>query len=345
VLADDAATELYELLTNSASKEVAVPRKEIAGLGLQLSALLESDSSQQPAEKSRPPALTIADIAPVPTSAPEVPPSFSDEQDASVEEEIPGGEEPSGEPGNLNEEVGVEQGAEPSATGNTQFRIRLLAALLILAVLTGAAYEKGVLGDWIVNRGVTASTERATGSSTAAVITKRSPASAVPEMALAGSPGEDVTVSDSLRNNGAAAASDAVTADRGEEAMLRKTGRSASTVIEGRQGARVVLASNDGAVPATDSMGDGYEPPRLVKAVNAVPPPEAVQDFVTGDVKFDALVDATGKVSSASVLSGPAALQAAALEALRRYEYKPAIKNGQSVPGHVTVSVKFWYEP
>jgi protein TonB len=92
-------------------------------------------------------------------------------------------------------------------------------------------------------------------------------------------------------------------------------------------------------------MGDGYEPPRLVKAVNAVPPPEAVQDFVTGDVKFDALVDATGKVSSASVLSGPAALQAAALEALRRYEYKPAIKNGQSVPGHVTVSVKFWYEP
>ncbi len=83
----------------------------------------------------------------------------------------------------------------------------------------------------------------------------------------------------------------------------------------------------------------------LVKAVNAVPPPDAIRGFVTGDVKFDALIDTKGNVSSAKVISGPEALRAAALDALRHYQYKPATKNGQSVAARVAVTVKFWYEP
>ena len=79
--------------------------------------------------------------------------------------------------------------------------------------------------------------------------------------------------------------------------------------------------------------------------MNAVPPPEAVQNFVTGDVKFNALIDASGKVATAEVLSGPEPLRAAALEALKKYQYKAATKNGQAVAGHVVVAVKFWYEP
>jgi len=76
-----------------------------------------------------------------------------------------------------------------------------------------------------------------------------------------------------------------------------------------------------------------------------VPPADATRGFVTGDVKFEAVINASGKVESAKVLSGPEPLREAALEALKRYEYKPATKNGQSVSARLPVTVKFWYEP
>ena len=58
-----------------------------------------------------------------------------------------------------------------------------------------------------------------------------------------------------------------------------------------------------------------------------------------------AVIDASGKVESAKVLSGPEPLRKAALEALKHYQYKPATKNGQSVAARLPVTVKFWYEP
>lgn len=103
--------------------------------------------------------------------------------------------------------------------------------------------------------------------------------------------------------------------------------------------------ADSNAAPAPEPAEELYEAPSLVKAVNAVPPPDAVRGFVTGDVKFDALIDTKGKVASANVISGPTALRAAALDALKGYQYKPATKNGQAVSAHVTVAVKFWYEP
>jgi len=99
------------------------------------------------------------------------------------------------------------------------------------------------------------------------------------------------------------------------------------------------------ATPAPDVAPEVYEAPSLIKAVNAVAPPDAVRSFVTGDVKCDALVDATGKVTAVKAISGPTSLRAAALDAVRGYQYKPATKNGQAVAAHVTATVKFWYEP
>jgi len=134
-------------------------------------------------------------------------------------------------------------------------------------------------------------------------------------------------------------------ADAQSDSHTASAARSGDEAASGGDDAATEGSSTSATSSGTENAEDGYEPPKLLKAVNAVPPPEAVQNFVTGDVKFDALVDTKGKVSSANVISGPAALHAAALDALRRYEYKPAVKNGQAVPGHVTVSVKFWYEP
>lgn len=86
-------------------------------------------------------------------------------------------------------------------------------------------------------------------------------------------------------------------------------------------------------------------PPKLIKSVKAVPPPEAVRGFATGDVELDAVVDVNGRVKSANVLSGPDSLKGAAIDAVKQYKYEPAMQGGKPVVAHVKVTVQFWYEP
>ncbi len=100
------------------------------------------------------------------------------------------------------------------------------------------------------------------------------------------------------------------------------------------------------AVPSTD--GAGIVPPKLIKSVRAVASPSMLQYFAPGNgdsVTLDALVDASGHVKSMKVLSGAATLRNAASEALKQYQYEPAKLHGKPVPAHVTVTVKFLFEP
>ncbi len=100
------------------------------------------------------------------------------------------------------------------------------------------------------------------------------------------------------------------------------------------------------AVPTSD--GAAIVPPKLIKSVRAIASPNALQDFGGGradNVIFDALVDTSGRVKSMKALSGPSALRSAAMEALKQYRYEPATRHGKSVPAHVTVTVKFLFEP
>jgi protein TonB len=55
----------------------------------------------------------------------------------------------------------------------------------------------------------------------------------------------------------------------------------------------------------------------------------------------DALVDATGHVSSMHVVSGPALLHQAAMDALRQWKYQPATLDGKPVPMHLAVTLQF----
>jgi TonB family protein len=100
------------------------------------------------------------------------------------------------------------------------------------------------------------------------------------------------------------------------------------------------------AVPPSD--GVAIVPPKLIKSVRAIASPNALQDFATGNgdsVTLDALVDTSGRVKSMKVLSGAASLQRAAMEALKQYTYEAATRRGKPVPAHVTVKVKFLFEP
>jgi TonB family protein len=86
-------------------------------------------------------------------------------------------------------------------------------------------------------------------------------------------------------------------------------------------------------------------PAKLLKAVSPVYPPDAMRNFITGDVRLKADVDETGNIRNMEVVSGPAALRPAAIEAMKQYEYAPATKGARGVTSQVKVTIKFWFDP
>lgn len=86
-------------------------------------------------------------------------------------------------------------------------------------------------------------------------------------------------------------------------------------------------------------------PAKLLKAASPVYPPDAMLNYITGDVRAEVVVEATGHVGEVKVTSGPKALREAAVEALKQYEYAPATQGGKSVTSKTTAVVKFWFNP
>jgi protein TonB len=84
---------------------------------------------------------------------------------------------------------------------------------------------------------------------------------------------------------------------------------------------------------------------KLLKSVSPVYPPDAMRNFITGDVRAEVEVRPTGHPGEVKVLSGPASLREAAVEALKQYEFSPATRGGKAVPSKVVVTVKFWFNP
>jgi TonB family protein len=95
------------------------------------------------------------------------------------------------------------------------------------------------------------------------------------------------------------------------------------------------------APPAPLPVGGDVKPARLLSSVAPIYPAIAKAQRVAGHVKVDALVDASGRVTSMTVVSGPALLQQAAMDALRHWKYEPAQLDGKAVPMHLTVTVQF----
>jgi protein TonB len=62
---------------------------------------------------------------------------------------------------------------------------------------------------------------------------------------------------------------------------------------------------------------------------------------LTGIVKVELLVNEAGDVDSVKNTSGPAMLQRAALEAIRRWKFKPFVRDGQPVKAAGFVSFNF----
>ena len=99
---------------------------------------------------------------------------------------------------------------------------------------------------------------------------------------------------------------------------------------------------NKGSQPAAPlPIGGNVMPAKLLSSVAPVYPQLARNQRLSGDVKLDALIGENGHVSAMKVISGPALLHQAAMDALRQWRYQAATLNGQPMAMHLTVTVQF----
>jgi TonB family protein len=88
-------------------------------------------------------------------------------------------------------------------------------------------------------------------------------------------------------------------------------------------------------------VGGAVNPPVKSKDVRPIYPDVAVAAEIQGVVILEATIGADGKVVQATVLRSSPLLDAAALDAVRQWEYAPTLVDGVAVPLIYTVTVNF----
>ncbi|MHB8542354.1 MAG: energy transducer TonB [Candidatus Acidiferrales bacterium] len=88
-------------------------------------------------------------------------------------------------------------------------------------------------------------------------------------------------------------------------------------------------------------QGGNVQLPRLISSIAPAYPQLAAANHVEGDVKIQAQIDASGRVTSTKVISGPILLRGAAMNAVRRWKYSPAMLDGKPITTQYAVTVRF----
>ena len=106
---------------------------------------------------------------------------------------------------------------------------------------------------------------------------------------------------------------------------------------ENSLGANLAEGAKQPAAPA----GGDVKPAHLISSVPPSYPALARTQHIAGEVRVDASIDATGRVTTMKVVSGPSLLHQAAMDALRQWKYQAATLDGKPVPMHLTVTIQF----
>ena len=115
-------------------------------------------------------------------------------------------------------------------------------------------------------------------------------------------------------------------------------GNALGSLVSG--GARSGLVAPAPPKPAL-VQGGNVQLPRLISSIAPVYPQLATANHVEGDVKIQAQIDASGRVTSTKVISGPILLRAAAMNAVRQWKYSPAMLDGKPIATQYAVTVRF----
>jgi TonB family protein len=106
------------------------------------------------------------------------------------------------------------------------------------------------------------------------------------------------------------------------------------------------IAGQEGTESKSGGFGEGVasdydEPPKALKITKPEYPDAAFAKKVEGTIVLEILIDAGGRVAKARVITSIAALDAAALECVRAWEFKPAVKDGRPVAAIARAPVGF----
>jgi TonB family protein len=273
-------------------------------------------------------------------------------------------------PGAANERRPLYDIYKPIRVGIGKFRLALISGLLLGVVLCGAWYMNwlplpslGGIAQRLhpanskkVESGVAPHAAPAMASRTAAT-----PNAASPDAVTTKPADEPVggTVESENAPNTEAPAPDAIAPANSAALKVKKP--VAPTASPARASAKEKAASAGSlrknaptAIPSATAEATPPEPaasdttlvpPKLLKSASPVYPPDAMREYITGDVRVDALVEPDGRIGTMKILGGPVSLRQAALDALKQYEYAPATQGGRAVAAHITVTVKFWFNP
>ena len=111
---------------------------------------------------------------------------------------------------------------------------------------------------------------------------------------------------------------------------------------DGSLGAGLAANASQPAAPAPALLvGGDVKSAKLISSVPPVYPALARSQHVSGDVRIDALIDNSGRVTTMKIVSGPTLLHQAAMDSLRQWKYQPASLDGKPVQMHLTVTVQF----
>ena len=111
--------------------------------------------------------------------------------------------------------------------------------------------------------------------------------------------------------------------------------------IEWRKGQSIARLPCFMPTPQTVVVSAGVAVNLLKTKIDPVYPTEALKNHVSGVVVLHARIGTKGGVEALRVISGPASLQQAALDAVRQWTYRPYLLNNTPVEVETTINVVF----
>ena len=100
-------------------------------------------------------------------------------------------------------------------------------------------------------------------------------------------------------------------------------------------------APNLAVPPGAAVIASNVEASNLINAVRPVYPPLAKMARQQGSVKFQATIGKAGAMEDLQLISGPPLLVQAAMDAVKKWTYKPMVLNGAPVEVVTTIDVNF----
>ncbi len=93
--------------------------------------------------------------------------------------------------------------------------------------------------------------------------------------------------------------------------------------------------------PPAVHVGGDIKPPKKIKDVKPVYPDLARNTHTQGVVILEITIGTDGKVKAVKVLKSLPLLEAAAINAVKRWEYKPTLVDGKPTPVMMAIAVNF----